>query len=222
MAAHGPQLRFLWGFSGFSAEALAAWPGPGSGLGRGQCGSRAAGAGPARSLPRRCCPAEARGSDGCSGEGVRLLCGLSSPWGEGKVMSLCMHTHVHVCVCMCHCVVRVCSRATGLSVCGFVSLSIGRCCRETWGVMGLGEPQHWAARPEGPQAVGLVPEFWPGHAAPRGCRGSCAAPSAGRPGSSSQEKRCPGETAISSKASLLHRKSRLPARRTAPFVLSGV
>lgn len=156
---------------------------------------------------------------------MRLLYGLSSLQGEGKVMSLCMHMRVHVCVC-----VRVPSRRACLQLGhgverAWVCLAVDRKVlqRDPRGAAGPGEPQDQTARPEGARAVSLVLNFGPGRAVPQGCPWVlCWTQRARFLGLSSRGKHSSGEAVFSSKASLLRRKSRLPARRTAPFVLSGV
>lgn len=85
--------------------------------------------------------------DGCSDEGTRLLRGLSSLQGEGKVVSRCVHTCVHGCVCALPRSARPCGRAcVGLSRCH------RKGCGGTGGMWcqaspGLGQPRQRVLRP---------------------------------------------------------------------------
>lgn len=148
------------------------------------------------------------GDDGCSGEGTRLPCGLSRREGDELVRA-------HVCTRMCACADAALGRAR---VCPAVT---GRCCRgtgDTWCQAGaeLGQPRRRLLRSVWSFTWAKV------LLSHRATLGPCWTLSAGFLGPSSQGKRSLGEAASSSNASVLHRKSRLPARQTAPFVLSRV
>lgn len=147
------------------------------------------------------------GDDGCSDEGTRLLRGLSRLQREGKVQSWCVHTCGHVCVR----VLALC--VTAGTAPGFVPLSQEGAAE----ALAAG-----AARAQGADAVTLVLHPVQGSAVPQGCPGSCAGPRV--PGCWAHHPRgsAAWERQHHLQMSVLRRKSRLPARQTTPFVLSGV
>lgn len=135
-------------------------------------------------------------------------------------MSLCMHTRVRVCVC-CH-VTCVCSQAAGSSVCGFVLLWTERCCGGTRGTVGQGELQVWAAWPEGAQAMGLVLNSWPKRSVPWASLAPALHPVRWDSGRVVPGEAQLGRGSVSSSSPSAASEIPSPARRTAPFVLSGV